>query len=59
MRPIVYMVHPEHGRMPVYSVWVEQDNLKHGWTFEEQPAIEPATLDELTVPKRRGRPPKA
>lgn len=54
MSVLVYMTHPQHGRMPVYSPRQRDENLKNGWQVEAAPVN--ATPAE---PVRRGpgRPP--
>jgi hypothetical protein len=60
---LIYMKHPQHGLMPVYSERVKQENLSNGWHIIDWPPAETSVTvdDPLEVhdePKRRGRPPK-
>jgi len=52
----VYMTHPEHGAMHVYSAWQIESNLKNGWKVDIEPWLKEEPEEE--APKRRGRPPK-
>ena len=31
-----YMVHPKHGRMPVYSIQEIERNKAHGWELQPE-----------------------
>lgn len=57
----VYMTHPDHGAMHVYSQWQIEDNIKHGWKLDVEPWIVAPTVTEEPeiVAPRRGRPPKS
>lgn len=47
---IVWMNHPEHGRMPCYDDLVIQENKKNGWeVMQEIPAIEDARIQLQNV----------
>lgn len=51
----IFMTHPEHGAMHVYSQWVRDDNLKNGWVISEPPKDGPKReLAEPQEPARRG-----
>ena len=60
-----YMVHPDHGVTPVYSVDVEADNVKNGWKrmtpeqqkhylktgkYEQNPKVEETPEPEEVLP---------
>lgn len=62
----IYMTHPEHGAMHVFSKWQLEDNLKHGWKVDiepwlkqDAPASDEPDAPATDAPKRRGRPPKS
>ena len=68
-----WMIHPQHGRMPVYDRGEVERVEKHGWTLlneGESPAAQPVTAtapadavvevagDTATVRRKPGRPRK-
>ena len=41
----IYMTHPQHGAMHVYSEQDANRNLANGWERAGEPCAEPATVD--------------
>jgi hypothetical protein len=65
---VIYMIHPEHGAKVAISNHEAEYDEMHGWMRydpttpavadvdeDEDDEVEPAPVNELAAPKRRGR----